>query len=160
MEIKDNYTLAEDKGREKYYDDWKGLFHIVFNEDKYGPWDFKQTALTPNAPIYVGEIKNVDRAYSKYGDYLNDKGFMIDYNKCREVKKIAMNEGRKPLIVAYFTDKKVIWNLDKMPWEMRADWRRVNKDGQNYGEKEWELMTYLFLDEADLVVDYDEGRDN
>jgi hypothetical protein len=40
----------------------------------------------------------------------------------------------------------------KINWEERGAWRKVNKDGQDYGEKEWEYVTFLYLKEAVEII--------
>ena len=135
-------------GRAKYKARFGKLYYIEFTKGEFDDYDFTQTATTKQKIItYLGDIKDVDRSYFKYSKD-KDEGFLIDFDKLRRVKKAAINDGRIGLIVAFFTDMTVVWDITKIEWEKRTEWKLVNKDGQNYGEKEWELVTYLYLDEA------------
>lgn len=147
------YQRDEEKGRTRYYNDFSRYYTITFTKAPYEYWDFTMTSRTESRREYLGDVKDVDRPYSKYST-TEDKGFLIDYNKLREVKKAALNTNRIPVITAYFTDKRITWNLSKANWESRAEWRLVNKDGQHYGEKEWEMVTYLYENEAEDVYEY------
>lgn len=111
--------------------------------------DTGMTGFTDNRG-YVVEIKgyfNPDypRPTFKYPD------FQIDYDKLRACKKIAMNKNEKPLLICYFSDKKVIWDLTKEPWEDTAKWVWVNKEGVDYGNSEWELQATLKFDNAKIT---------
>lgn len=152
------YQQAEKTGRGKYEDMFGDKYVIAFSSYDYEKWDFKQTARTDTNRTHVGDIKNEGRPYSKYIYKGKDGGFLIDFDKCRNVKKEALNDGRTGgLIVGFFTDMVIAWDITKIEWEKRGEWRQVNKDGQNYGEKEWEYVTYLYLKEAIYVKANDNG---
>ena len=95
---------------------------------------------------YVIEIKNYDdpenpRPFKKYDDY------MLDHDKVANIKEKAKREGRIPLVIVYFYDYTIVWNVSKIDIDSRANWRWVNKDGQDYGEKELAYETYLYESE-------------
>ena len=152
--MENEYRKKDNKGREKMVSEFGKAYIMYFTPEQTNPVDFYLTARTHSEKTYVGDVKAyIDtehpREYSKFIKNEKDYGYMIDLNKLREIKKIAMNQGRTPILLAYFTDFTIIWNLNNMPWETRCEWRYVNKDGCHYGEeKEWELMTYLYKKEA------------
>lgn len=153
MSDNSNHQQAEKIGRKKYMDMYGEKNIIEFSTYDYERWDFKQTAMTPSLTTAVGDIKNVNRDYAKYIHDGIDGGFLIDFDKCRAVKKEAKNDFRPSgLIVGFFNDLTIIWDIMQINWEERGAWRKVNKDGQDYGEKEWEYVTFLYLKEAVEII--------
>lgn len=143
----DNYQLAEQRGRTKTSKRFKNL-QIVFTTDKMDKVDFYATGLTFNhsGDTYVGEIKNYDdpnyhRSFKKF------KNYMIDYWKLSYLITIAKAEGRTPLLIVYFDDYTIVWDISNIDIDSRRKWDWVNKDGQDYGKKEYALMTYLYESE-------------
>lgn len=151
------YREKDDAGRKLMKNDFGKAYIMYFTPEDTNPVDFYLTATTQTEKTYVGDVKayideEQPRTYTKFIINGKDYGYMIDLNKLREIKKIALNEKRIPILIVYFKDCTVIWNLIAIPWENRSEWRWVNKDGLNYGkEKEWELVTYLYKDEAVYV---------
>lgn len=149
------YDLYENKGRQKFATRFGRFYYIVFATDPTSRWDFMATGRTKSNPTYVGEIKNVGRPYGKYNED-SDMGYLIDFDKLKALKKIALNEGRKAILVVFFTDRTVIWEISDGHdaesfggWQARGIWKSTNKKGVDYGkEKDWEYITYLFLGEA------------
>lgn len=141
------YKEAENKGRKMFQDDFGKMFHIEYTEKDFDNVDLYMTAVTNPSRTYVGEIKAYinhehPRPYSKYEDY------MIDYDKLRHIKKIGMNENRIPILTAYFSDYCLVWDLHTTKWESTGTWELVNKKGVEYGEKEYELMAHLKMEDA------------
>ena len=158
------YDLAEDIGRRKFSRRFGKFYNIAFSTDPHSRYDFMATAYTVAQTIYVGEIKNINRPYGKYNSAV-DNGFLIDFDKLKELKKIALNEGRKAILVVFYSDRTVVWEISDGfdaevygGWQARAKWKATNKKGVDYGgEKDWEYVTYLFLSEA--VYNNDEDDD-
>ena len=142
------YQLCESLGRRATEELFGNYYIFNFTADEYNRVDFLATGLTLSCPTYVGEIKhyNQERSLRKFENY------MIDYNKLEAIIQKANEQGRIPILICYFTDFTVVWNLNKIGLQTlyeRAEWRHVNKDGQNYGaEKENSFMTYLYEKEA------------
>lgn len=101
---------------------------------------------------FVGDIKTYDDpAHPRNSDKFPD--YQVDYDKLKSIKKEAKKKGFEPLLVVFFTDRLIIWNLNKSTWESTAKWVLANKDGCNYGKKEWDLQAYLYLKDAVLNVE-------
>lgn len=148
---------AEQRGRERFLNDFGHIYTIVFSTDEYERFDFKATAETIARVItYVGEIKNINRDYSKFIKDGKDGGFLIDYSKVKAVVEEAEKENRIPVLVVYFNDYRIIWNLSKVMdrCENEKEERMVNKDGQHYGEKELSTVTYVYKEDAVSVEKY------
>ena len=139
----DSYQEADNRGREKFDKSHGKDLITEHNQDPTGRWDTKATAITKPTITYVIEIKNIDRPSFKFPD------FMIDYDKIEALVDVATAEGRRPIVSVFFSDREVVWNINKTKWRERKETRKVNKDGQHYGrEYEYHDMTYLHFDEA------------
>ena len=138
----DPYEIAERLGRQKA----ASRFHDInfdFTEGNYDCVDFWATGDT----LYVGEIKNYirERNLREYSDY------MIDWSKIVNLLAVAKKEERTPLLICFFWDWTIIWDLSKIgeiEIDKRRKWKKVNKDGLHYGEKENSIMTFLYENEA------------
>ena len=126
---------------------------ILFPNRKY---DYSKYANCPYDALSTGITTCVEE-YKVYSDpqrprtHNQYKNYQIDFNKCREVVKRAKNDKdgeRLPLLLAYFTDYLFVWNLNDTGWEKTATWVYGNKEGVNYGEKEWDVQAYLEFDDA------------
>ena len=142
--IMDEYQEAEIRGRDKAKKLLSPKLRIEFTEPRFDGVDFYATALTSETKTYVGEIKN----YKEERKFVKFPNYMIDYGKVAKLKAIAEAEGRVPLVISFFGDCTVIWDVTSIDIDSRREWRWVNKDGQHYGKKEWALVTYLERDEA------------
>lgn len=143
----DNYERAENQGRQKFEEQFGDKYVINFTSGKFDRVDFFLTAKTASQTTYVGDVKNYEtRPYAKYDDY------MIDYEKLRWISTIAEDENRIPILAAFFSDVDVVWDLRDVDYETPKEVRRVNKDGQHYGEeKEDSMVTYLKIDDAKWI---------
>lgn len=138
----DKFKKKEDEGRATVECILHLYYHMDFTKPSYDRVDIYLTAITDTGRTYVGDIKSYldpqhPRYLYKYPDY------MIDYDKLKEIKKIALNENRIPILIVVFTDYLAVWDLNKANWEDTAEWRLTNKTGVDYGEKEWDLMAHL-----------------
>ena len=139
------YQLAELRGRTKYSKRFGKRQIIVFTANQYDGIDFFSTGntLSNSGITYVGEIKNYDdpnhpRPFKMYENY------MIDWSKLANLRAEAISKNSIPLLVVFFEDYTVVWDLRDIDIDSRRRWEFVNKDGQNYGKKECQLMTYLY----------------
>lgn len=129
----------EDKDRSRFSRDFGKYLIIEYFDERY---DAKATALTESDKTFVIELKGVNRPFDKHGE---DSGFLIDFDKCRVLVKTAKNENRIPLLVVYFSDCCMIWNLLDTGWEKKGRWVETNAVGVDYGKKkEWEYVTFLY----------------
>ncbi len=143
--MNDGYQLAELRGRNKYSKRLGKGQVIVFTVQKYDGIDFFSTGntLSNSGITYVGEIKNYDdpnnpRPFKKY------KNYMIDWSKLANLRAEALRRNSIPLLVVFFEDYTIVWDITNIDIDSRRKWEWVNKDGQNYGKKEYQLMTYLY----------------
>ncbi len=142
------HEMAEIRGRYKTLKRFGGVWHIVFTIDQFNAIDFYATASTLYGIVtIVGEIKNYDnpdhpRPFTKFDNY------MIDYGKLRNLKARAKALNAIPLLIVFFDDYTILWDLTEIDTDSRTSWEWVNKDGQNYGcEEELQEMTYLYESE-------------
>lgn len=148
----------ETKGRNLAVEYLSYCIVFTFTEDKFNNVDFFGQSTT-KGKNYVGDIKAYTnpkrpRPSTKYSNY------QIDYDKLRHIKKEALNKKMTPLLVVFFTDKLVVWDLTNIPWEDRHKWVLVSKDDDNdYEEKEIELQTYLYFPEACYSIDLNQNND-
>ena len=144
----DGYQQAEQRGRNKTSQRFGQRLQIVYTVDRHNPIDFYATGITLeySGVTYVVEIKNYDdpehpRPFTKFSNY------MIDWSKLSTLKAEAKGKGRRPLLIVYFDDWTIIWDITDIDIDSRREWRYVNKDGQNYGKKEWTYVTYLYQED-------------
>lgn len=158
------HQKCERKDRQQYFNDFSKYYKIEFTQGDYDRVDFYQTALTQDTRVYVGELKAYfNEAHPRFSDKFPD--YQLDFSKIYELVKAAKNKGQSctPLLVVYFTNELVIWDLSKIPFEQliaRAKWINGNKSGVNYGEKEWDLQTYLYIEESVYRKPYSKHYEN
>lgn len=153
------YEKDEKKGRDRFETLFSKRLKMEFS-DIHERYDLMATGYTNNN-TYVIEIKNYSnpdypRAYDKYICNGKDGGYMIDNAKLKELTTIAEKENRIPILFVFFSDCLMMWDINKTMWNdttntdnrQHTGWIRVNKDGQNYGNKELSYMSYLYKDEA------------
>lgn len=152
-----SYTNAENIGRTLFTQTFgEHLFHHSFSEEQYSTTDFHAVFVKPDetAGDCIGEIKAYrnskhPRTYygtgtRKYDDY------MIDLAKLMEITKKSKNQPiyHHPLLVVFFGDRTVIWDLDKFDWRKDIRLEYANKNGMNYGEKEWDWFCHIKKEDA------------
>lgn len=152
-----SYTNAENIGRTLFTTTFgEHLFHYKFAEEQYSTTDFKATFIKPDecSGDCVGEIKayrNTEhpRTYYGSGDRKYDD-YMIDLAKLMEITKKAKNQPiyHSPILVVFFGDRTVIWDLDKFDWRKDIRMEYANKDGMNYGKKEWDWFCHIKKEDA------------
>lgn len=91
---------------------------------------------------WYGDINNL-RYSNKFKDY------MIDYDKLKNLTELSKTHNSKPLLICFFSNELVVWDLNKTNWEATGEWKWVNEEGLNYGKKkELSFMAFLQLNEA------------
>lgn len=118
-----------------------------FTTGKYTEVDFYGTSKRQDKG-YVGDIKQyMNPKFPRRSDKFPD--YQIDFNKLYHIKKEAVNNNLTPLLVVFFSDIMVVWDISKVNWEDRWYWEKVNKKGGEYKKTiEWELQTKLYVKEA------------
>lgn len=94
----------------------------------------------------------------------NTPDYQIDYLKLYNIKKRAQNKSYEtkknvtPLLMVFFSDKAVVWDLNKTKWEDSWEWKWGDKGHGKYGEannKEWDLQAHLKINDAIYVKEYE-----
>ena len=137
---------SEETGRYEFMRLFSADYLMEFTTERYDRADVRTTAITDMNSIALVEIKhyNKPRPYNKFPNY------QIDYDKLQSLVEMAEKEGRKPVLVVFFSDYVYIWDLS------RANWRNTRKmvnvsayGGENYGKvKEETTQAYLEFDEG------------
>lgn len=86
--------------------------------------------------------KNHIRLTTKYDDY------MIDFSKLYALEKEAKKNNSIPLLICFFSNELVIWDISRCNWRSTKKNENVNKEGLNYGRKEKSDMAYLYFEDA------------
>lgn len=144
----DKHEICEQRGRQKAYNLLHKHYQLEFENNQYSRADLYATATTTGTK-YIIEIKNYeeDRPFTKYKDYL------IDFDKLNAVYSLSLEDKRRAIVLVFFTDCIVAWDLadSVRKWQSKKEWRWVNKDGQDYGKKEYSLVTYLDKEDAKWI---------
>lgn len=148
----DEYNKCEDIGREKFKSMFNNYYLMEFDERKYGEYDVLATGKTKDEPTYVIEIKNYvyPRNSDKFADY------QLDWRKLYYLEKAAMERGSTPILIVFFTDRCVAWDISKINWKPRVRVMNCNDKGVSYGEsKSASKETWLYINEG-KSIGYDE----
>ena len=150
-----SYTNAENIGRTLFTTTFgEHLHHHKFAEEQYSTTDFYAVFIDEDecAVNCTGEIKayrNTEHPRTYYGSGDRDyNDYMIDAAKLMEITKKARNTNTIPILVVFFGDRTVIWNLDKFNWRKDMRMEYANKDGMNYGTKEWDWFCHIKKEDA------------
>lgn len=152
-----SYTNAENIGRTLFTTTFgEHLHHYKFAEEQYSTTDFFAAFIDKDyfEAKTIGDIKayrNSEHPRSYYGTSerrYND--YMIDLSKLMEITKKARNQDKyhHPILVVFFADRTVIWDLDKFDWKKDIRLEYANKDGMNYGTKEWDWFCHIKKEDA------------
>lgn len=137
---------------------WEMEFSGKVKTERTGATDFVDNYMTglTNGKTYSTEIKNyINPDYPRRSDKFKD--YMVDYIKLCHLEE-SKNETK--LLAAYFYDKLVVWDINKVDWKSTRDIRVTNKKGVDYGEKETSVVAYLKISDAVYTRDIDdEERD-
>lgn len=88
-----------------------------------------------------------DEGNKRYSDKF--KNYMIDYSKLDELTKKSVEYESTPLLICFFSNELVVWDISRCNWQSTGERRLVNKEGLHYGkEKELAFMAYLNLSDA------------
>lgn len=91
---------------------------------------------------WFGDVKN-PRYSTKYNNY------QIDYDKLSALEAKSKEEHSKPLLICFFSNELVVWDINKCDWKSTKKLVYTNKSGGNYGKyKEWSEQAYLKLEDA------------
>lgn len=88
-----------------------------------------------------------DINYQRYSDKFPN--YQIDYDKLSALEAKSKEENSKPLLICFFSNELVVWNINKCKWKDTKRRVCVNKIGGSYGmEKEYSNQAYLKLEDA------------
>ena len=140
---------AETKQRQKLKELITPTNYLVFfAKDDYSRTDgfiINQNLLEERYTVetkWYGDAEN-----KRYSDKFKD--YMIDYSKLQSLTDNAIKNESKPLLICFFSNELVVWDVSKCNWQSTGKWKWVNKEGQNYGkEKEYCFMAFLLLNDA------------
>lgn len=131
------------------------LLKNVFKIDRYSIYfaDYQNEEVdfimfTLDNKTYVGDIKAYrdnehPRPHNKFKDY------QVDYKKLVAITDKARRINAIPLLVVFFSDQLMIWNLDMVDWQSTKKDVWTNAKGGNYGQyKTIEPQAFLNLEQA------------
>lgn len=119
----------------------------IFPEDDFARTDGKIYDLIKDKD-YVFESKwygdiNHPRYSNKFPNY------QIDYKKLEELEMKSIEENGTPLLICFFSNELVVWDINKTNWKSTKRSVCTNMIGGNYGKyKEWSDQAYLKLEDA------------
>lgn len=88
-----------------------------------------------------------DINHPRYSDKFSN--YQIDYDKLSALEAKSKEENSKPLLMCFFSNELVIWNIDKCDWKSTKKSVLTNKIGGAYGQqKEYSDQAYLKLEDA------------
>ena len=88
-----------------------------------------------------------DAKHPRYSNKFDD--YQIDYDKLVALEAKSKEENSKPLLMCFFSNELVVWDINKCNWKSTKRNVYTNKTGGAYGqEKEYSDQAYLFLKDA------------
>lgn len=160
-EINQIVKIKEDKGRELFYFAFKDDYRMDFTEDKNCPYDATSTGKT-NGDMWLVEIKcYIGGEYARPYNKINPRtgkpypNYQIDYEKLVKVSDLAHQRNHIPILVVFFTDRMLIWNLDKVDWQStytEGVW--CNDYGYDYGKSKSNKTPQAYLYNKDAVFEH------
>lgn len=149
MSNQKNFAIEKEKTQRKKIKELT-LFSdyiAIFPSDDYSRTDgyfiefFTDERYTFESKWY-GDVNNI-RYSNKYPN------FQIDYDKLAALEAKSKEENSKPLLICFFSNELVVWNINKCDWKSTKRKVYTNKNGGNYGKyKEWSDQAYLKLEDA------------
>ena len=119
----------------------------IFPDDDYSRTDgyivnfFTDDRFTFESKWY-GDI-NHPRYSDKFSNY------QIDYDKLSALEAKSKEENSKPLLICFFSNELVVWDINKCKWKDTKRTVYTNKIGGAYGQqKEYSDQAYLLLSDA------------
>jgi hypothetical protein len=122
-------------------------FIPVFAEDDYSRTDGQIVNYITNQHYSFESKWYGDINHPRYSDKF--RNYQIDYEKLSALEAKSKEENSTPLLICFFSNELVVWNINKCNWKDTKKTVRTNKYGGAYGyEKEYAEQAYLFLDDA------------
>lgn len=119
----------------------------IFSNEKYDRQDGRL--------INYFDGKRYELETKWYGDENNKRNsdkysnYQIDFEKLIYLEKKSQENNSTPLLMVFFSNELVIWNINKCDWKSTQKKIKTNKYGGKYGaEKEESIQVYLYLDDA------------
>lgn len=127
-------------------------YHIAYSTQKYYPVDglvmtYENGKVIHKAIIEIKTFYNVDQ-YRSSNKYQNLK-YRIDAKKLTDIEAEARKYNCRPILIAFFSNEMVVWDLDKTDWYHSIREEESNDLGVEYGKsKSKGLQAYLPLCDA------------
>lgn len=88
-----------------------------------------------------------DINHPRYSDKFSN--YQIDYDKLVALEAKSKEENSKPLLICFFSNELVVWDINKCNWKDTKRTVYTNKIGGAYGQqKEYSDQAYLLLNDA------------
>lgn len=88
-----------------------------------------------------------DINHPRYSDKFSN--YQIDYDKLSALETKSKEENSKPLLICFFSNELVVWDINKCKWKDTKRTVYTNKIGGAYGQqKEYSEQAYLQLSDA------------
>lgn len=88
-----------------------------------------------------------DINHPRYSDKFSN--YQIDYDKLSALEAKSKEENSKPLLICFFSNELVVWDINKCNWKDTKRTVYTNKIGGAYGQqKEYSDQAYLLLNDA------------
>ena len=88
-----------------------------------------------------------DSTHPRYSDKFPN--YQIDYDKLSALKAKSEEDNSKPLLICFFSNELVVWDINKCNWQNTKKKVYTNKFGGAYGQqKEYSDQAYLLLSDA------------
>lgn len=128
-------------------------FYPEFTEGQYDRTDGTLTNILTDQVFYFESKWYGDpqhkRDSTKFKDNTGRYNFQIDYDKLSKLTDKAKTTNSTPLLICFFSNELVVWDISKCNWQATKTNKYTNKYGGSYGQqKEYSDQAYLYLDEA------------
>ena len=162
-----NFKARQDEASEKGENVGRNLIRRLYgNTDKYrlyfSDYQFDEVDFIliniQNGNTYVGDVKQYHaNTVTRNHNYLLNNGtiertypdYEIDYEKLEQIKERSkMIEGSTPILVAFFADCVMVWDLNISKWEETKHYRKGNKYSSDQTQKEITPKANLYFKDA------------
>ena len=162
-----NFKARQDEASEKGENVGRNLIRRLYgNTDKYrlyfSDYQFDEVDFIliniQNGNTYVGDVKQYHaNTVTRNHNYLLNNGIIertypnyeIDYEKLEQIKERSkMIEGSTPILVVFFADCVMVWDLNISSWEKTKHNRKGNKYSSDQTQKEITPKANLYFKDA------------
>lgn len=131
-------------------------YRLYFADYQFDEVDFILMNIQ-NGNTYVGDVKqyhsnNVTRNHNYLNNGIEEKyypDYEIDYEKLKQIKERSkLIKGSTPILVAFFADCVMVWDLNISKWEETKHNRKGNKYSSDQTLKEITPKATLYFKDA------------